>query len=117
MNYRFGRGFRFLVALILLSTFTAPQLVVAQSQASVAPTTIVLHKNRYSPMDDVRIGREAAGQAEQKLKRIRDPQMAEYLETVWQGLVSTIPREYQHPEFRYYFRVVNDRSINAFALP
>jgi beta-barrel assembly-enhancing protease len=117
MNYRFLRGLRFLFAIILLSNFTGSQLALAQSQSAVAPTKIVLHKNRYSTMDDVKIGREAAGQAEQKLQIVRDPQLAEYLESVGQGLVHAIPREFQHPEFRYFFRVVNDRSINAFALP
>lgn len=117
MNYRFYRGLKTSLVIILLSAFTGSQFVLAQTQSTVPPTKIVLHKNRYSPMDDVRIGREAAGQAEQKLHVVRDPQLAEYLESVGQGLVRAIPREYQHPEFRYYFKVVNDRSINAFALP
>ena len=117
MNYRFHRGLRTSLVLILLSAFTGSQLVLAQTQSTVPATKIVLHKNKYSPMDDVRIGREAAGQAEQKLRVIRDQQLAEYLESVGQGLVRAIPREFQHPEFRYYFKVVNDRSINAFALP
>jgi predicted Zn-dependent protease len=30
---------------------------------------------------------------------------------------SSIPSEFQHPEFQYYFKVVNARDINAFALP
>ena len=118
MNYRSDRGLQSLLVLILLWTFVGSQLVLGQTQtASTAPTKIVLHKNKYSPMDDVRIGREAAGQAEQKLRVIRDQQLAEYLESVGQGLVRAIPREFQHPEFRYYFKAVNDRSINAFALP
>jgi Zn-dependent protease with chaperone function len=118
MNYRYYHGLKSLLVLILLSAFTGSHLTLAQTRtASTAPTKIVLHKNRYSPMDDVRIGREAAGQAEQKLRVIRDQKLAEYLESVGQGLVRAIPREFQHPEFRYYFKVVNDRSINAFALP
>src|SRR6185503_8164387 len=117
MKYRFNRGLKYLFAVILLVTFTSSPLALAQSQGTVAQTKIVLHKNKYSPMDDVRIGREAAGQAEQKLQIIRDPQLAEYLESVGQGLARAIPREFQHPEFRYFFKVVNDRSINAFALP
>ena len=118
MNYKFKRGARLFVSLFLLTLFTSAQLVPAQTQqTSAGPTKIVLHKNKYSPMDDVRIGREAAGQAERQLQVVRDPQLAEYLESVGQGLVRAIPREFQHPEFRYYFRVNADRSINAFALP
>ena len=36
---------------------------------------------------------------------------------VGQRLVAAIPSEFQHPEFQYYFKVVNARDINAFALP
>src|SRR5262249_24970331 len=32
-------------------------------------------------------------------------------------LVASIPSQFQHPEFQYYFKVVNARDINAFALP
>src|SRR6185436_7701870 len=32
-------------------------------------------------------------------------------------LVAAIPSEFQHREFQYYFKVVNARDINAFALP
>ena len=79
MNYRL-RGLRVLIVLILLATFSGSQLALAQTQtASTAPAKIVLHKNKYSPMDDVRIGREAAGQAERQFQIVRDPQLAEYL--------------------------------------
>ena len=37
--------------------------------------------------------------------------------SVGQRLVAAIPSEFQHPEFRYNFRVVDARDINAFALP
>jgi Zn-dependent protease with chaperone function len=118
MKYRLYRGLRLPIALVLLSTFAGSHLALAQTQTSSnAPTKIVLHKNKYSPMDDVKIGREAAGQAERQLQIVREPQLAEYLESVGQGLVRAIPAEFQHPEFRYYFKVVGDRSINAFALP
>ena len=36
---------------------------------------------------------------------------------IGQRLVRAIPPELQHPEFRYTFRVVNQKEINAFALP
>ena len=32
-------------------------------------------------------------------------------------MVNGIPREFQHSEFRYQFKIVNARDINAFALP
>jgi Zn-dependent protease with chaperone function len=118
MNQRLNRALRGVIVSVLLATFAGPQLALGQTQkTSAGPAQIVLHKNKYSPADDVKIGREAAGQAERQLRIIRDQQLAEYLESVGQGLVRAIPPEFQHAEFRYYFRVVDDRSINAFALP
>src|SRR5205823_1711152 len=46
-----------------------------------------------------------------------DPTVTEYVNTVGFRLVDAIPPEYQHREFRYTFRVVNQKEINAFALP
>ena len=118
MNQGLYRSLRVVIVSVLLAAFAGPQLALGQTQtASAGPTKIVLRKNKYSPMDDVKIGREAAGQAERQLRIVRDPQLAEYLESVGQGLVRAIPPEFQHAEFRYYFKVVDDRSINAFALP
>jgi Zn-dependent protease with chaperone function len=85
--------------------------------AAFAQTKISYHSNKYKPTDDVRLGREAAAQAEQQFPLLRDSQVSSYVESVGQRLVAAIPPEFQHPEFRYYFRVVNASDINAFALP
>ena len=107
-----------LATLLLTASILAPApRIVAQSQSTVAPTKIVFHKNKYSPEDDVKIGRQAAAQAERQLPLLRDREVNDYLETLGQRLVAAIPEEFQHPEFRYYFRAVEDRQINAFALP
>jgi hypothetical protein len=65
----------------------------------------------------VKLGREAAQQAEQQLPVLRDRQSTDYLSGVGQRLVDAIPPEFQHPEFHYYFKIVNVSDINAFALP
>src|SRR5262247_4521078 len=82
-----------------------------------AQTQIKLHSNKYKPQDDVRLGRQAAAEAEQQFPLLRDAQVASYVERVGQRLVAAIPPEFQHPEFRYYFKVINASDINAFALP
>jgi len=48
---------------------------------------------------------------------MRDEQINGYLNAIGRRLVSAIPAEFQHPEFRYTFTGVNMREINAFALP
>ena len=85
--------------------------------AGFAQTRIALHSNRYSPSDDVKLGRQAAAEAEQQFPLLRDAQVESFVERVGQRLVAAIPQEFQHPEFRYYFKVVNASDINAFALP
>src|SRR6267142_3899100 len=82
-----------------------------------AQTKISYHSNKFSPQDDVKVGLQAAREAEQQFPILRDELVRSYVERVGQRLVASIPPEFQHPEFRYYFKVVNARDINAFALP
>lgn len=92
----------------------APILSVAVLSAQ---TRIIPPDNSYSPAQDVELGREAAAQAERELPIMRDDNVASYVEDIGQRLVAAIPSELRHPEFRYTFKVVNVREINAFALP
>jgi hypothetical protein len=82
-----------------------------------AQTKIVYHSNKYKPTDDVKLGRQAAAEAEQQFPLLRDSEVTAYVEKVGQRLVASIPAEFQHSEFRYYFKVINASDINAFALP
>lgn len=87
-------------------------------QASVfSQTQIKLHSNKYSPQDDVKLGRQAAAEVEQQLPLLRDEEVNGYVERVGNRLVNAIPEQFRHPDFQYYFKVVNARDINAFALP
>jgi len=91
--------------------------VVTSSLTAFAQTKISYHPNKYKPSDDVRVGRQAAAEAERQFPLLRDAEVTAYVESVGQRLVAAIPPEFQHPEFRYYFKVLNARDINAFALP
>ena len=91
--------------------------IVLMPLAGFAQTRITYHSNKYKPSDDVRLGRQAAAEVEQQFPLLRDSEVTSYVENVGQRLVAAIPPEFQHPEFRYFFRVVNARDINAFALP
>src|SRR6266436_6007329 len=91
--------------------------IFAMPISAFAQTQIKLHPNRYSPQDDVKLGRQAAAEAEKQFPLLRDQQVRDYVERVGQRLVANIPSEFQHPEFEYYFKVVNASDINAFALP
>src|SRR5688500_9469911 len=96
------------IALVAISVM--PLSVIAQTQ-------IKYHSNKYSIQDDVKLGRQAAQEAEAQFPLLRDDQVQNYVENVGRRLVSSIPSQFQHPEFQYFFKVVNARDINAFALP
>jgi hypothetical protein len=85
--------------------------------SSAAQTRITAPNNKYSPADDVQLGRQAAAQAEQQLPILRDEALTNYVRDVGRRLVDVIPPELRHSEFDYTFKVVNVREINAFALP
>jgi hypothetical protein len=82
-----------------------------------AQTKIEAPKNNYSVQDDVKLGQEAAAEAVKQLPMLNDQRLEDYVETVGKTLAAAIPPEFQHPEFRYTFDVVNQKEINAFALP
>ena len=96
---------------------SALMLALALASPSGAQTKIVPPANKYKPADDVKLGQEAAAQAQKELPMLNDAAVQEYVAGIGQRLVSAIPPELQHPEFRYTFRVVNQKEINAFALP
>jgi beta-barrel assembly-enhancing protease len=91
--------------------------ILALPLSIVAQTQIKYHSNKFSIQDDVKLGRQAAQEAEQQFPLLRDETVRGYVENVGRRLVSAIPSQFQHPEFQYYFKVVNARDINAFALP
>jgi len=100
-----------LIAWVVLFAFCAMPLSLA------AQTQIKLHSNKYKVEDDVKLGRQAAAEVEQQLPLLNDNQARSYVEGVGRRLVAAIPSQFQQPQFQYYFKVVNARDINAFALP
>jgi hypothetical protein len=82
-----------------------------------AQTKVTPPDNKYTPAEDVQLGREAAAEAEKQLPVMRDDLVTSYVEDIGERLVDSIPPELRHSEFRYSFKVINVREINAFALP
>src|SRR2546426_6239521 len=95
-----------------MKTYTRFLSALLASQTVVTPP-----ENKYTPAQDVELGRKAAAEARQQLPLLRNDAVTSYIENLGHRLVNAIPREVQHPEFNYTFDVVNVREINAFALP
>ncbi len=100
---------RLLSHLVLVITLTASTVA---AQTKVTPP-----KNKYTPQQDVEIGREAAAEVRKEYPLINDSQIGTYLERLGDRLVEAAPRELNNPAYQYSFTPVNLKDINAFALP
>ena len=69
--------------------------------------------NLFSKEQDVQLGKESAAEVEKKMKVVDNPELQAYIGTVGKKLTSSSDAG----EFPYSFKVVVDKSINAFALP
>jgi predicted Zn-dependent protease len=96
-----------------------PAMMVALAIAwpAVAQTKVVPPRNTYSVQDDIKLGQEAASEVSKELPMLNDDGIDDYVERVGRRLVDAIPPEFRHSGFRYTFDVVNQKDINAFALP
>ena len=83
----------------------------------IAQTRVTVPKNKYTPAQDVELGQQAAKEVEQQLPLLRDDGVASFVDRIGRRLVQVTSPELQHREFRYSFKVINVREINAFALP
>ncbi|MDQ4123937.1 MAG: M48 family metallopeptidase [Acidobacteriota bacterium] len=97
-------------ALLAFALFLTPLAAMAQ-------TRISMPRNKYKVEDDVKLGQQAAAEAERQFPILNDSYVTNYVQRIGDRLVDAIPQEFDHPQFRYTFRVVNASDINAFALP
>jgi beta-barrel assembly-enhancing protease len=82
-----------------------------------AQTAVKLPKNKYTPQQDVELGREAAAEVRKQYPIIEDERIARYLTALGDRLVAGAPADLKQPVYEYSFTPVNLKEINAFALP
>jgi len=70
--------------------------------------------NSFSPAQDVEMGKEVAQQAEREMNMVTNPQVTNYIANLGQKLVAKANNESKFP---FTFKVVDEKEINAFALP
>src|SRR5262249_44088421 len=78
---------------------------------------IKLPKNKFTPQQDVELGREAAAEVRKQYPIIKDEKIAKYLTVLGDRLVAAAPAELKQSVYEYSFTPVNLKDINAFALP
>jgi Zn-dependent protease with chaperone function len=97
------------IALICSCFFLGAPSLWAQRTQLKAPW------NMYSPQTDVQLGKQNAELMEKRLPLCNDAKVDDYLTRLGLRLVSKLPtRGIQYP---WEFHCVNDKAINAFALP
>src|SRR5688500_3695274 len=95
----------------------AVMVTLALAVPAAAQTKIVPPNNKYSVQEDIQLGQEASQEVRQQLPMLNDDRVDDYVEDVGRRLAEAIPAEFRHNGFRYTFDVVNQKEINAFALP
>ena len=71
--------------------------------------------NHFSPQEDITLGKRAASDAEKQLPLCNAPRVDAYLTKLGTRLAQKLPTGgVQYP---FEFHCVNDKAINAFALP
>lgn len=102
------------------SAFRAAAIVAASLVAS-SPSTLAQRTqlkpgwNAFTPQQDVQIGGQNALQAKKLLPMCNDPKVDAYLTQLGMKLVAHLPTG--GVEYPWEFHCVNDKAINAFALP
>ena len=69
--------------------------------------------NMFSPQQDVEVGQQVSKDAEKQLPMLNNSRVDNYVNNLGRKLAAKAPGE----KYPYQFKVVNDRAINAFALP
>jgi len=95
--------------LFVLLYLTLPAGVAAQR------TKLKPGMNSFSPEQDIQLGKQAAGEAEKKLPMCKDPKVDAYLTKLGMSLVAHLNTG--SIAYPWEFHCVNDKAINAFALP
>src|SRR3990172_7758001 len=105
-----SRGFARLLGVVAVGLLLSASVIGGQ-------TVITPPHNKYTPAQDVELGQQAAKEVEQQLPLLRDDGVASFVDRIGRRLGQGTSPELQHREFRYSFKVINVREINAFALP
>lgn len=71
--------------------------------------------NLFSKEQDVQLGKESAAEVEKQMQIISDPRIAGFIESIGRKLLEA--PEAEAGTYAFSFKVVNEGSINAFALP
>ena len=97
---------------LLLGCFILP-LAVEAAKPPAKQAEVKIQRTSLSRDQEIQLGKEAATQVEREQEVIHNAEIERWLNQIGQSLAKT-PQANAYP---YYFKLINDDSINAFALP
>lgn len=96
------------LALLLFFWSPVPNLLAQRTQ--IKPGI-----NSFSPQQDIELGRKATQEVEQKMPMCNDPKVDAYLTKLGHRLIDHLNT--RGVDYPWEFHCVNDKAVNAFALP
>src|SRR5215510_1887350 len=103
---------RRLFVILLLASLGAGSLGAADAKKS-KQREVKIQKSSVSRDQEIELGKQAAAEVEREMEVIKNPEIEGWLNNIGQKLAKTR----QANSYPYYFKLVNEDSINAFALP
>jgi Zn-dependent protease with chaperone function len=94
------------LALVLVLSLAAPTALFARYNPKPG-------FNVFSVEQDVELGKQHSAEIEKQVPVLNDAEVTRYIQRLGQRLAARAPG----PEYPYTFKVVNQKEINAFALP
>jgi beta-barrel assembly-enhancing protease len=73
--------------------------VLAVAPSASGQTKVTAPRNKYTPEQDVQLGREAAAEARKQYPVIQNDALVGYLDRLGKRLVAAAPPELNHPAF------------------
>ncbi len=90
-------------------------LVLITPGALADRTNLKPGRNAFTPQQDIQLGRQAANEVEREKQMCNDPKVDAYLSKIGHRLIEHLNTN--GVEYPWEFHCVNDKAVNAFALP
>jgi Zn-dependent protease with chaperone function len=97
----------------ILAVFLASVIASSPALAEAKQREVKIQKSSISRDQEIDLGKQAAAEVEKALEVVKNREIEAWLNKIGQKLAQT-PQANNYP---YYFKLINEDSINAFALP
>ena len=96
-----------------VAVFMAGVMLLTTALPAEARVNIKPGYNSFSPDQDIEMGREAIKEIEKEIELVNNAELNDYINRLGRKLVGFAPGH----KFPYTFKLVNNKELNAFALP